>query len=176
MSQFIGKLNYMTEPYRLILADDHSVLRQELRFILEQTGKYNITGEAGDGQELLDLLKSGVAADALIMDLTMPKMSGMEALDHIRQLGRRFKVLVLTMHKEPDLICRSFLMGADGYLLKDAIAAELWTALQSMAEDKIYVSPPASITLPDTCRIKAIVGQRAPSILTHCGRNSSEPI
>jgi DNA-binding NarL/FixJ family response regulator len=158
----------MTEPYRIILADDHAILRKGMRLILEQSREFLIVAEAGDGLELLALLEKGLVPDALLLDLTMPGMSGIEAIGRIRQLGFVFKILVLTMHLEPGLACQAFSAGANGYLLKEAIAAELWTALQALREDKIYISPKIRRELPDSCQMNIFAGMKPPPAVTHC--------
>jgi DNA-binding NarL/FixJ family response regulator len=165
----------MTEPYRIILADDHAILRKGMRLILEQSGEFLIIAEAEDGLELLALLEKGVVPDALLLDLTMPGMSGIEATERIRQLGFVFKILVLTMHLEPDLVCQAFSAGANGYLLKEGIAAELWTALQALSEDKIYISPKIQRELPDTCQMKVFAGIKPLPAVKHCEKFHPEP-
>lgn len=160
----------MTEPYRIVLADDHAILRKGMRMILEQDTEFLIAAEAGDALQLLALLEKGVVADALILDLTMPGMSGIEALERIRRSGFTFKVLVLTMHTDPDLVCGAFAAGANGYLVKDCLAAELWTALREVRKGKIYLSPSLLPELPEICIVKGFAGQVPPATAMHCGK------
>jgi DNA-binding NarL/FixJ family response regulator len=83
-----------------------------------------------------------------------------------------FKILVLTMHKEPDVMCQAFLAGADGYMLKDGMTEELLSALYTIVQDKIYLSPLIAGELPDRCRARAIAEQGLPSYsLKHCGQD-----
>jgi DNA-binding NarL/FixJ family response regulator len=161
----------MPEPYKLIIADDQPTLRQGLRSILEKEEEFVLSGEAGNGLDLLDLLNRGVVPDALILDLSMPLMSGLEALHQIRQMNFSFEVLVLTMHKERDLLCRAFNLGADGFMLKDGMARELPVALLTLLEKRIYISPFMATELPDTCLVKSMIGQKRtnPSLM-HCGK------
>jgi DNA-binding NarL/FixJ family response regulator len=162
----------MQNSHNIIIADDHPVLRLGLKAILEKDKAFSFSGEASDGYGLLDLLSRGVVPDALILDLSMPKMSGIETLRRIRQMNFSFKVLVLTMHKEPDVLCRAFSVGADGFMLKDVMAKELTDALHTLFDKRVYLSPAMARELPDTCLVKAIAGQRRPSpSLVHCGRN-----
>jgi DNA-binding NarL/FixJ family response regulator len=155
-------------PFRVVLADDYSGLRAALRAILHSTGEFEVVGEAGDGSELLDLLQSGAAPDIVVLDLMMPTMTGLKSLDEIGKLQPGLKVLVLTMHKEPDLLCRAFRSGADGYLLKDETAKELVPALRSVLSGNVYLSPSIRPELPDTCRIKALSGIQPPAGFAHC--------
>jgi DNA-binding NarL/FixJ family response regulator len=131
----------MVDIYRVIVADDHAFLRKGLISILEQSHEFQVEGEARDGFELLGLLDQGVVPDLLILDLSMPELSGMEVLRRIRQMNFVFKVLVLTMHKELDILKQAFSVGANGYLLKDEMGTELLTALHALLEDKRYMSP-----------------------------------
>jgi DNA-binding NarL/FixJ family response regulator len=134
----------MIDNYRVLVADDHTFLRKGLISILEQSHEFQVEGEARDGFELLNLLDQGVVPDVLILDLSMPELSGMEVLRRIRQMNFVFKVLVLTMHKEPDILRQAFSVGANGYLLKDEMGTELLTALHALLEDKRYLSPSMS--------------------------------
>jgi DNA-binding NarL/FixJ family response regulator len=150
----------------ILVADDYEVLRSELKSILESRG-YSVT-QACNGIELLAILKQGTAPDALILDITMPKMSGIDALGEIRRTGCELKVLIMTMHKEPELLCRSFRAGADGYMLKESIAKELIPGLQDVLDGKIYISPAMQKELPDTCNVKAFAGQKFSPEFIHC--------
>ena len=162
----------MPETYQIILADNYAALRSELKSILVNSGEFLIAGEARDGFDILNLLNRGVVPDALVLDLMMPGMSGIEALEEIRRRRFDFKVLVLTLHKEPDLLCRSFQAGADGYMLKDGIAKELVAALRAVLGHKVYLSPFMKKELPEACRIKSFAGHKAAPDIVHCGKNS----
>jgi DNA-binding NarL/FixJ family response regulator len=167
----------MNGPYKIILADDHSILRKGMRHVLEQSDDFQVIGEAADGLELLNLLQQGIVPDALIMDLTMPGMSGLQATAEVRKLGFGFGILVLTMHNEPGIVCRAFSAGASGYLVKESIAAELWMALQDLRESKIYLSPSMQKELPDACQVKAFARRTPPAEVLHCGKYGfSEPL
>ena len=161
----------MTDSYRIIIADDHAILRQGLRSILEKENQFSLSGEACNGRDLINLLESGVVPDALILDLTMPEMSGLEALRWIRQMNYSFKVLVLTMHKERDLLCQAFNDGADGYMLKDEMGTELLIALHTLQENELYLSPCMAKELPETCLVKSKDFKKPTApVLDHCRR------
>jgi DNA-binding NarL/FixJ family response regulator len=138
----------MTDSYRVLVADDHSFIRKGLISILEQTSDFHVEGEANDGFELLNLLDLGIVPDVLILDLSMPTLSGIEVLRRIRQMHFMFKVLVLTMHREPDILKQAFSAGANGYMLKDEIGPELLVALHTLLENKPYLSPTIARELP----------------------------
>jgi DNA-binding NarL/FixJ family response regulator len=167
-------LNSQTMPgtCSIILAEDHPILRSGMKSILESSGEFVVIGEAGNGIELLDLFSRGIVPDALIIDLTMPKMSGFEALRQIRQKGFSLSVLVLTLHRERDLLCRSFQTGADGYMLKDWIAKELISAIRTVLENKIYLSPLIKSELPEACRIRANEGIGSARNVPHCAKST----
>jgi DNA-binding NarL/FixJ family response regulator len=153
---------------RIILVDNYAVLRNELKAILEHNVGFDVVGEAGNGSDLLNLLHGGITPDVVLLDLMMPKMSGIEALGEVRRLGFGFKVLVLTMHKDPALLCRSFNAGANGYMLKDGIATELIHGMHAVLDGKIHLSPSMKMELPDTCNIKACAGQIFSPEFNHC--------
>jgi DNA-binding NarL/FixJ family response regulator len=134
----------MTDNYRVMVADDHAFIRKGLISILEKDSDFHVEGEANDGFELLNLLNIGVVPDVLILDLSMPALSGIEVLRRIRQMHFVFKVLVLTMHKEPDILKQALSAGANGYMLKDEMATELLPALHTLLENKPYLSPAIS--------------------------------
>jgi DNA-binding NarL/FixJ family response regulator len=164
----------MPQNHQIIITDDNPFLRQGLHSILEHDPEFQVIGEAGDGLELLNLLRQGVVPDMLIIDISMPIMTGIEALRQLRQMGFVFKVLIMTMHKEIDFLCKSFAAGANGYVLKDNMSLEISPALHTLIENRIYLSPLMTKELPDTCRMKTHVDQRIPaSLAIHCARNSA---
>lgn len=159
----------MPEICQIIIADDHDFLRKGLKLILGFDDHIRIIGEAGDGHSLMNLLEGGVVPDLLILDLSMPRLTGIEALRAIRHKGFAFKVLVLTLHKEPEFLCESLCAGANGYILKDAMAKEIFPALQSLLGETLYISPALAQELPQTCRIRMAAQQSVSfSSIEHC--------
>ena len=138
----------MAGNYRVLVADDHPFVRKGLISILETSHDFRVEGEANDGFELLNLLNLGVVPDILILDLSMPSLSGIEVLRRIREMHFMFKVLVLTMHKESCVLKQAFSAGANGYLLKDEMGTELLKALHTIVENRPYLSPSMSKELP----------------------------
>lgn len=124
--------------YSIVLADDHVLIRQGLRRLIEGNCDLNIIGEAGDGMELLDLLNT-IVPDLVILDLSMPKIKGLEALREIKNLHPATKVLILSMHKE--YLQKALSTGADGYLIKEDADRDIFSAIQNIRQGKIYLSP-----------------------------------
>jgi two-component system, NarL family, response regulator NreC len=167
----------MPQNHQIIIADDNPFLRKGLHSILEHNPEFQIIGEAGNGLELMDLLRQGVVPDVLILDISMPIITGIEALRQLRQMGFVFKVLIVTMHKEADLLCQSFKAGANGYMLKDGMAVEIWSALHTLNENKVYLSPSMAKEMPDICQLKTDAEQGiSASLTTHCARNSADAL
>ncbi len=126
--------------YSIILADDHILVRQGLRRIMEEHSDLAVIGEAGDGMSLLDLLRQQ-PADLVIMDITMPGLSGTEACKRIKAGFPDTKVLILTMHKNKELLQHAIAAGADGYLLKEDATQELKKAIDCIRQGATYISP-----------------------------------
>jgi two-component system, NarL family, response regulator NreC len=126
--------------YRITLADDHVLLRQGLRRIVEESSGLEVVGEAGDGMELLRLLNKTVP-DLIILDISMPNLRGIEAICEIKGRHAGVKVLVLTMHRDKEYLYQAVSSGADGYLLKDDADTELFSAIRKIRHGEFYVSP-----------------------------------
>ena len=135
-------------PYHLVLADDHVLFRQGLERILEKKGDLEVVGQAGDGLELLTLLKK-LTPHMILLDISMPNLRGLEAIHEIKGINPNVKVLVLTMHKDRDYLYQAILAGAKGYLLKEDAEKELFAAIEKVRQGKIFVSPKLSEELVD---------------------------
>ena len=127
-------------PYRIVLADDHVLVRQGLRRILEDMVGLEIIGEANDGLDLLNLL-SRVTPHMVILDIFMPNLRGIEAIHEIKKIHPDVKVLILTMHKDKEYLYLALSAGAKGYLLKEDADKELFSAIEKLQQGKTYVSP-----------------------------------
>jgi DNA-binding NarL/FixJ family response regulator len=124
------------------LADDHEVLRQSLRNILAGTGDLEVVGEAADGLELLNLLKmSKLTPHMAIVDITMPNLGGIETTRRIKMAYPDVKVLILTIHKDQEYLHQALSAGAEGYLLKEDVNTELFSAIEMIRKGGVYVSP-----------------------------------
>ncbi len=134
---------------RVILADDHKVVREGLRWMLSGEQDVEIVGEAESGEQLIALL-SALPADIVLLDVRMPGMSGLDALAVITQRAPDVQVIVLTMHDEPAYVRRAIELGAAGYLLKNADREEILEALRTVHSGRAYVQGDLTGTLLKT--------------------------
>jgi len=135
-----GNGDQMAKRYRVILADDHVLVRRGLRRILEENQGLEIDGEVGDGLELLNLLNK-TNPDMVILDVSMPNLRGIEAIPEIHRVRQDIKVLILTMHNEEEYLYQAISAGADGYLLKEDAEKELFSAIENIRNGRVYISP-----------------------------------
>ena len=119
----------MNNKLRVIIAEDHTILRAGLRSLLSLQANIEVVGEAGDGREAVRIVDKHVP-DLLLIDLSMPKLNGMEAIKEIKGRHPQIKVIVLTVHKNEEYIVASLDAGANGYMLKDATHNELILAIE----------------------------------------------
>ena len=128
--------------YRIIVADDHAIFRNGLRGILEEGADYEVVAEAGDGVELLNLLKQDkLDPHLIILDISMPNLRGLEAIHEIKTLRPHVKVLIVTMHSDREYLYLALARGADGYFLKKDANIELFAAIERLRSGKTYISP-----------------------------------
>ena len=131
-----------------MLADDHVLVRQGLKRILEGMTDLEVVGEAGDGIELLDLLNHS-NPDMVILDISMPKLRGIEAIHEIKAIRPEVSILMLTMHKDKEYLYLALSAGANGYLLKEDADRDLFSAIEKIRQGRTYVSPNLSEELLD---------------------------
>ena len=129
----------------VILADDHAILRDGLRYLLEAAGDIKIISMAGNGQEAVEQARLH-CPDVIVMDISMPVMSGIEATKHICKICEHTKVAILSMHHTTEYIQRALEAGAVGYLLKDSAGSELVAAIRALNDGKRYISKGVSKT------------------------------
>ncbi|RPI74123.1 MAG: DNA-binding response regulator [Desulfobacteraceae bacterium] len=130
----------MQNQYRIVIAEDHTILREGLRALLSSHPNLEIVGEARDGQEAIRAVEKH-RPDLILIDLSMPRMNGLEALAEIKKQHPETKVVVLTVHKTEEYVLAALKRGANGYVLKDADHAELRLALDQVLTGKRYLSP-----------------------------------
>jgi len=130
----------MKAKIRIILADDHAVLRAGLKLLLNNEADFAVISEASDGQEVLNLLRT-TQADVLIIDLSMPNMGGLECIKEIKSHGYAIKILVLTMYDDEQYIKEAMRSGALGYVEKHALDTELFIAVKAVANGQRYLNP-----------------------------------
>jgi DNA-binding NarL/FixJ family response regulator len=127
------------EPYRIVLADEHLLFRQGMKRIINAMPEMRVVGEASEGQEAIELVRK-LLPDLAILDISMPKLSGIEACREIRRLFPDVKILVLTMHKDREYLYQAISAGAQGYLLKEDSDEELFAAIGTIRKGAIYVT------------------------------------
>lgn len=125
---------------RVMLADDHTLLRAGVRALLHTVPEVDVVAEARNGREALALLEAH-RPHVLLMDIAMPGMNGLEALPRISKSHPEVRVIILSMHATEEYVCQAFRAGAAGYLLKDAAAAELELAVKTVAGGETYITP-----------------------------------
>ena len=133
----------------VILADDHAILRDGLRYLLEAAGDIEIVSMAANGQEAVDQAKL-LCPDVVVMDISMPIMSGIEATKHICEVCEHTKVAILSMHHTTEYVQRALEAGAVGYLLKDSAGAELVAAIRAVYGGKRYISKKVARNINDS--------------------------
>ncbi|BBR53225.1 MULTISPECIES: response regulator [Pseudomonas] len=144
---------------RLLLVDDHSLIRAGVRALVTDIPGYSVVGEADDGSQLLEMVQR-VTPDIVLLDISMRSTSGLDALSQLRANGFVCKVLILSMHTDPDLIMRALESGAHGYLLKDTTANELEQALAALHNGERYLSPAIAHTVINQALLHAQDGKQ----------------
>lgn len=137
------------EKTKIILADDHAILRTGLKLMLSCDSSIDVIGEVSSGEELLKLLEK-VKADVLILDLSLPGMNGIDVIYEIKNRGYIINILVLTMHTEEQYIKAVMNAGALGYVSKSAFDTELLSAVKTVAEGKIYLNSSNALLMVNT--------------------------
>ena len=125
---------------RVLLVEDHKLLREGIKFMLAGEKQFDLVGEAGDGQDAIRQLKT-CKPDLVLLDLTMPRVDGFSVLRAIKKDSPRTRVLVLTVHDSEQYVHEALRAGADGYCLKDSSRDEMLKAMRSVLNGKMYISP-----------------------------------
>ncbi|MBD5479894.1 MAG: response regulator transcription factor [Lachnospiraceae bacterium] len=128
----------MENSIKVMIADDHILMREGIRQLLEFDGKIEVIAEANDGEECLEKLKT-INPEVLLLDINMPKKNGIEVLESIRSQNLKVKVLILTVHNEIEYLLKAVDIGVDGYILKDSESAELKRAIVTVSEGESYI-------------------------------------
>jgi DNA-binding NarL/FixJ family response regulator len=130
----------MQSPFKILLADDHVMFRRGVRSLIQKIHDVEVVGEAGEGLELLRLLRD-IHPHLVIMDISMPNLRGLEATREIKSTNPEVKVLILTMHKDLEYLFQALTAGAEGYLLKEDTDGELIAAIDKVREGGTFISP-----------------------------------
>jgi DNA-binding NarL/FixJ family response regulator len=143
MGQRKKTFNSTNRPIKIILADDHQIVRQGLRILLEAEPDMEIIAEADNGRKVLKLVQE-LLPDVIIMDLSMPELNGIEATRQILSEAPAVKVIALSMHSDSLFVLNTLKSGASGYLLKDCALEELVKAIRAVVDHRTYLSPGVS--------------------------------
>jgi DNA-binding NarL/FixJ family response regulator len=130
----------MAKKHRIVIAEDHKILREGLKSMVKGIGDFEVVAEAGDGIDAIRAVEKH-KPDLLLLDLSMPRMSGISVIKDLKSRFPEIKILALTIHESEDYILESFHSGLDGYCLKDANYNELLMAINHVLEGKTYLSP-----------------------------------
>jgi two-component system response regulator NreC len=133
----------MEAPCRIVIAEDHTILRDGLKALLSSDSMFEIVAEARDGREAVERVDEQTP-DLLLLDLSMPRLHGLDVIREVKKCRPQTRVLVLTVHKNEEYVLAALEAGADGYVLKDASHNELEMAIRSIISGKRYLSPDIS--------------------------------
>jgi DNA-binding NarL/FixJ family response regulator len=140
----------MGTPIRVLVADDHTIVRSGIRHVLESEQDFEVVGEAGSGTEAISLAAT-LQPDVIVLDISMPDLSGLEVAARLRDSSST-RVLILSMHNNAEYVLESVRAGAHGYLLKDTAATELRSAIRTVCRGESYFSPPVASRLTAAVR------------------------
>ncbi len=131
---------------RVIIAEDHNLVRQGIRALLEQSGDVQVVAEAATGEEAIQLVEIH-KPEVVVMDLSMPRLDGAQAAERILDMNLPTQIIILSMHADTTMVQQLLRRGVKGYLLKDAVTAELLLAVRSVSQGKMFLSPTISDTV-----------------------------
>jgi DNA-binding NarL/FixJ family response regulator len=138
-------------PIRVLIADDHRIVRQGLRHVCERTGSFEVVGEAQNGQEAIELAQQ-LQPDVILMDVNMPVLDGVQATRFIVEADPGQRVIILTMYRQDRTVFEAIKAGARGYLLKDVDEQELVDAIRAVARGEALINPSLAANLLDEFR------------------------
>lgn len=153
---------------RILLGDDHAVLRAGLRVLLNLEEDIEVVGEAADGEEVVEMVEK-ILPDLVLLDLTMPKLSGLECIERILEKHPTINILVLTMHDDDEYMKAVIRAGGKGYVLKKAADVELLSAIRTVSRGELYIYPPMAAAL-----LYQMVGPQTPEIKEKKDKGLSE--
>lgn len=130
----------MKRPINVMIVDDHSIVRDGIKQILELDGDIKVNAEAGSGRECIDVLDEN-KTDVLLLDINMPNMNGLQVLQHLREKKTDVKILILTIHNEVEYLMRAVEIGVEGYVLKDSDSTVLKKAILSINSGDTFIQP-----------------------------------
>lgn len=149
----------------VLVADDHSIVREGIRHLIEGENDIKVCAEASDGQEVLEMIEQH-NPDIVILDITMPRLSGLETLDRIRTKHPGMKTILLSVHADPPMIQNAVSLGVDGYVLKNARTSEILDAIRAVVRGGSYFSPTVAREIVAQIRDPRPAGEQPFSILS----------
>lgn len=138
-------------PIRVLVADDHAIVREGIRSVLEQGTGFEVVAEASDGEEALRVLRE-LDVDVLVLDISMPGLSGLDVASQVRQVAPATRVLILSVYDHREYVLQAVRSGANGYLLKDSAPGELRAAIRAVHGGEAFFSPVIARQLGDAVR------------------------
>ena len=151
---------------RILLVDDHKLVREGIRSLLEKIPVIEVVGEASNGRDALKLVKQ-LRPEVVLMDIAMTQMNGIEATRHIKRIHKDARVIILSMYSNEEYVLQSLQAGASGYLLKDAATLELEFAVRAVARNEVYLSPGASRHVVESYKKRTLTEGQAVEQLTN---------
>jgi len=155
----------MSKPIRVMIADDHSMVREGIKQLLELEGDITVVAEVSNGKECLELLDEE-KTDVLLLDINMPNMNGLQVLQCIRENNKKVKVLILTIHNEVEYLVRAVEIGVDGYVLKDSNSSVLKKAINTVYNGETFIEPELAPMLKTKLEEKSSAGKGVIDTLT----------
>jgi len=149
----------MKKQFSIVIAEDHTILREGLNALLSSQSDLKVVGEAGDGLEAIRCVRNH-SPDMVLLDLSMPRMTGLDAINTIKKANAQTKIIVLTVHRAEEYLLATLRAGADGYVLKEAHSSELLTAIRHVLAGRQYLSP----SIPGTIIDRLLEGEKASAI------------
>lgn len=155
----------MSKPINVMIADDHSMVREGIKQILELDGDIKVNAEAGSGKECIDILDEN-RTDVLLLDINMPNMNGLQVLQYLREKKSNVKVLILTIHNEVEYLVRAVEIGVNGYVLKDSDSSVLKKAIFTVDGGETFIQPELTPLLKKRLEDKNTSSKKFDDILT----------
>jgi len=155
----------MSKPIRVMIADDHSMVREGIKQLLELEGDITVVAEASNGKECIEQLDEE-QTDVLLLDINMPNMNGLQVLQCLRENNRKVKVLILTIHNEVEYLVRAVEIGVDGYVLKDSNSSVLKKAINTVYNGESFIEPELAPLLKMKLEEKSTAGKGVIDSLT----------
>lgn len=155
----------MSRPINVMIADDHLMVREGIKQILELDGDIKVVAEAGNGKECIDQLDEN-RTDVLLLDINMPNMNGLQVLQYLREKKADAKVLILTIHNEVEYLVRAVEVGVDGYVLKDSDSSVLKKAILAVYRGDSFIQPELTPMLKKRLEDKNVSSKKYDDVLT----------